>query len=228
MTSSFNTFPVRNSELFSDFSKTMASSLFEKTEYPWEVLPLIKEFVTALGRSLSAEEYNEVSENVWVHKSCTIFPTATILPPAVICADTEVRPGAFIRGSVLVGKGCVVGNSTELKNCILFDGVQVPHYNYVGDSIFGYKAHTGAGAICSNVKNDKQPVVIHAGDKDHPTGLKKVGAFLGDCVDVGCNSVLCPGTVIGPNSAVYPLSRVRGVVPANAIVKGERGIVERQ
>lgn len=218
---------MKNTDLFSDLSKTLAAPLFEKTEYPWEVLPLIKEFVKELGKTLSDEEYTKTAENVWIHKSCKVYPTATIEGPAIICEGTEVRPGAFVRGSVVVGKNCVVGNSTELKNCILFDNVQVPHYNYVGDSVFGNYSHTGAGAICSNVKSDKTLVIVHNGDEHIATGLKKFAAILGDHVEVGCNSVLCPGTVIGPNSNVYPLSRVRGVVPPNSIYKGEGNIVEK-
>ena len=218
---------MKNRDLFSDFSKSLAQPLFEKYEYPWEVLPHIKDFILSLGPTLDKDEYRQLGDDVWIHQSCKVFETAVILGPCIICEGTEVRPSAFVRGSALVGKNCVVGNSTELKNCILFDRVQVPHYNYVGDSVFGNYAHTGAGVICSNVKSDKSLVVI----KDHgnhiETGIKKVGAFLGDYVDVGCNSVLCPGTVIGPNTNVYPLSRVRGVLPANHIYKSETEIVEK-
>ncbi|MDO4493209.1 MAG: UDP-N-acetylglucosamine pyrophosphorylase [Clostridia bacterium] len=218
---------MKNTDLFADLSKTMAQPLFEQTEYPWEVLPKIKEFVTALGKTLPCDEYTEVAPQVWIHTTCKVYPSANISGPTIICEGTEVRPGAFIRGSVLVGKNCVVGNSTELKNCILFDNVQVPHYNYVGDSIFGNYSHTGAGAICSNVKSDKTLVVVHNGEEQLPTGLKKFAAVLGDHVEVGCNSVLCPGTVIGPNSNVYPLSRVRGVIPPNSIYKDEGNIVPK-
>ena len=219
---------MKNSDLFSDFSKSLAQPLFEKYTYPWEILPHIKEFILSLGPTLDRDEYNRVAEDVWIHKSCKVFETAVILGPCIICEGTEVRPSAFVRGSALVGKNCVVGNSTELKNCILFDHVQVPHYNYVGDSIFGNYAHTGAGVICSNVKSDKTLVVIKNHGENIETGIKKVGAFLGDHADVGCNSVLCPGAVIGPNTNVYPLSRVRGVVPANRIYKSEEAVVEKR
>ena len=219
---------MKNTDLFSDLSATLAASLFEETEYPWEVLPRIKDFVLALGPRLDGSEYERVADQVWIHRSCTVYDTAVILGPTIIGAETEVRPSAFIRGSVLVGRNCVVGNSTELKNCILFDRVQVPHYNYVGDSIFGYRAHTGAGAICSNVKSDKTSVAVHGPEGELPTGLRKFGAILGDHVEVGCNSVLCPGTVIGQNSNVYPLSRVRGVIPAGHIYKAEGNVVEKR
>lgn len=219
---------MKNTDLFSDLSATLAASLFEETEYPWEVLPKIKDFVLALGPRLDGSEYERVADQVWIHRSCKVYDTAVILGPTIIGAETEVRPSAFIRGSVLVGRNCVVGNSTELKNCILFDRVQVPHYNYVGDSIFGYRAHTGAGAICSNVKSDKTSVAVHGPEGELPTGLRKFGAILGDHVEVGCNSVLCPGTVIGQNSNVYPLSRVRGVIPAGHIYKAEGNVVEKR
>ena len=219
---------MKNTDLFSDLSATLAASLFEETEYPWEVLPRIKDFVLALGPRLDGSEYERVADQVWIHRSCKVYDTAVILGPTIIGAETEVRPSAFIRGSVLVGRNCVVGNSTELKNCILFDRVQVPHYNYVGDSIFGYRAHTGAGAICSNVKSDKTSGAVHGPEGELPTGLRKFGAILGDHVEVGCNSVLCPGTVIGQNSNVYPLSRVRGVIPAGHIYKAEGNVVEKR
>ena len=219
---------MKNTDLFSDLSATLAASLFEETEYPWEVLPRIKDFVLALGPRLDGSEYERVADQVWIHRSCKVYDTAVILGPTIIGAETEVRPSAFIRGSVLVGRNCVVGNSTELKNCILFDRVQVPHYNYVGDSVFGYRAHTGAGAICSNVKSDKTSVAVHGPGGELPTGLRKFGAILGDHVEVGCNSVLCPGTVIGQNSNVYPLSRVRGVIPAGHIYKAEGNVVEKR
>ena len=219
---------MKNTDLFSDLSATLAASLFEETEYPWEVLPRIKDFVLALGPTLDGSEYERVADQVWIHRSCKVYDTAVILGPTIIGAETEVRPSAFIRSSVLVGRNCVVGNSTELKNCILFDRVQVPHYNYVGDSIFGYRAHTGAGAICSNVKSDKTSVAVHGPEGELPTGLRKFGAILGDHVEVGCNSVLCPGTVIGQNSNVYPLSRVRGVIPAGHIYKAEGNVVEKR
>ena len=212
-------------ELF-DLTKTIANDYLNGFEYPWEALSGIKQTIIALGNSLG-EDYKEISENVWVHKTAKIAPTAYLGAPCIIGAETEVRHGAFIRGSALVGNGCVVGNSVELKNVIIFDSVQVPHYNYVGDSILGYKSHMGAGSITSNVKSDKSLVEIK-GNEVIKTNLKKVGAFLGDYVEVGCNSVLNPGTVIGRNSNVYPLSCVRGVVPANSIYKTGGIIVTKE
>ncbi len=200
-----------------DLSHTLAAEYLRGFSYPWEALKGIKEIIISLGQQL-CEDYEEVSPQVWVHKTAKVAPTAYLGAPCIIGAGTEVRHCAFIRGSALVGEGCVVGNSVELKNVILFDKVQVPHYNYVGDSILGYKAHMGAGSITSNVKSDKSPVTIHD-ETDIPTGIKKVGAMLGDFVEVGCNSVLNPGTVIGRSSHVYPLSCVRGVVPENSIYK---------
>ena len=194
--------------------------------YPWEALGGIKDAIIELGSSLDKSEYTEVSKNVWVHKTARIAPTAYLGAPCIVGENTEVRHCAFIRGSALIGKNCVVGNSTELKNVILFDGVQVPHYNYVGDSILGRKSHMGAGAVTSNVKSDKTLVTVK-GDKEIATGLKKFGAMLGDCVEVGCNSVLNPGTVIGKNTNVYPLSCVRGVVPADSIYKSGGKIVAK-
>ena len=205
-------------ELF-DLDKTIAAKLFEGKTYPWEVLDGIKDFILALGATLPEDEYDHPSEGVWIAKDATVFPSAYIGSPCIIDHEAEVRQCAFIRGSAIVGKGAVVGNSTELKNVVLFDKVQVPHYNYVGDSVLGYKAHMGAGSITSNVKSDKTLVVIKEPGKPIPTGRKKVGAMLGDNVEVGCNSVLNPGTVIGRESNVYPTSCVRGVVPANSIWK---------
>lgn len=202
-----------------DLEQTIAADLFRNQAYPWKVLPLISDFIMALGSQLSFEEYDLVSENVWVAKSATVAPTAYIHGPAIIGKNAEIRHCAYIRGSVIIGENCVVGNSTELKNVILFNNVQVPHYNYVGDSILGYRSHMGAGSITSNVKSDKTLVSIKCDDKKIQTGLKKVGAFLGDYVEIGCNSVLNPGTVVGRYSNVYPLSSVRGVVPANSIYK---------
>ena len=209
-----------------DLSHTIAAEYLSGFTYPWEALKGIKEMILALGPSLG-EDYTEVSENVWVHKTATIAPTAYLGAPCIIGAGTEVRHCAFIRGSALVGENCVVGNSVELKNVILFDNVQTPHYNYVGDSILGYKAHMGAGSITSNVKSDKTLVVIH-GEEPIATNLKKVGAMLGDFVEVGCNSVLNPGTVVGRNYSVSPLSCVRGVVPANCIYKANGNIAEKR
>ncbi len=208
-----------------DLEHTLAKEYLAGFTYPWEALKGIKDMITALGETLG-EDYTEVSPQVWVHKSAKVAPTAFLGAPCIIGKDTEVRHCAFIRGSALVGEGCVVGNSVELKNVVLFDSVQVPHYNYVGDSILGYKSHMGAGSITSNVKSDKSLVVIHA-DAEIPTGIKKVGAMLGDFVEVGCNSVLNPGTVIGRNSNVYPTSCVRGVVPANSIYKKNDTIVKK-
>ncbi len=221
---------LTNKEFFQDLDQTIAAQLFEQTTYPWEILPLIKDFVLEVGPTLSVDEYDQVEEDVWIAKSATIAKTATINGPAIIGPDTEVRPGAFIRGNALIGAGCVVGNSTEIKNDILFNNVQVPHYNYVGDSILGYKSHMGAGSITSNVKSDKTLVVVKdkTTGEEIETGLKKFGAMLGDFVEVGCNSVLNPGTVIGSHSNVYPLSMVRGVVPANSIYKNKNEIVEKQ
>ncbi|MBE6943672.1 MAG: UDP-N-acetylglucosamine pyrophosphorylase [Ruminococcaceae bacterium] len=200
-----------------DLCHSKAGEYLRQFKYPWEALGGIKTFIVELGSTLG-EEYAQVAPTVWVHKTAKVAPTAYLGAPCIIGENTEVRHGAFIRGSALVGDGCVVGNSVELKNVILFDGVQVPHYNYVGDSILGYKAHMGAGSITSNVKSDKSLVVIHT-DPEIPTGIKKVGAMLGDFVEVGCNSVLNPGTVIGKNSNVYPLSCVRGVIPEGSIYK---------
>ena len=209
-----------------DLSHTIAGEYLCGFEMPWEALSGIGKMIITLGKRLGSE-YEEVSENVWIHKSASIAPSAYIGAPAIIGADTQIRHCAYIRGNALVGRGCVVGNSTELKNVILFDGVQVPHYNYVGDSILGYNSHMGAGAITSNVKSDKSEVIIHA-NKEYRTGLIKVGAMLGDFAEIGCNSVLNPGTVIGRRSCVYPLSNVRGVVAADSIYKGDGKIVPKQ
>ena len=208
-----------------DLSHTLSAPYLRQFHYPWEALKGIKEYIIALGSTLG-EEYTQVSEHVWIHNTAKVAPTAYLGAPCIIGAETEVRHCAFIRGSALVGEGCVVGNSVELKNVILFDKVQVPHYNYVGDSILGYKAHMGAGSITSNVKSDKSLVVIHC-DPAIPTGIKKVGAMLGDHVEVGCNSVLNPGTVVGRNSSIYPLSCVRGTVPENSIYKTGGVIVSK-
>jgi NDP-sugar pyrophosphorylase family protein len=210
-----------------DLDHTLAKPLLEKTTYPWEALADIGDFILFLGGTLLPEEYDQPQENVWIAKDAVIYPSAYITGPCIIGHGTEVRPSAFIRGNALVGDNCVVGNSTELKNVILFDNVQVPHYNYVGDSILGYKAHMGAGSITSNVKSDKALVVIKDGAEKIETGRKKVGAMLGDRVEVGCNSVLNPGTVLGPDASVYPVSCVRGVVPAGHIYKNKDEIIKR-
>ena len=209
-----------------DLQHTIAANYLSKFTYPWEALKGIKELILQLGETLNKDDFIEAAPQVWVHKTAAVAPTAYLGAPCIIGAGTEVRHCAFVRGSALVGENCVVGNSTELKNVILFDNVQVPHYNYVGDSILGYKSHMGAGSITSNVKSDKTLVVIHS-DPQIPTGIKKVGAMLGDYVEVGCNSVLNPGTVIGRNSSVYPTSCVRGVVPANSIYKKNDQIVTK-
>lgn len=214
-------------ELF-DLDKTISAKLFEGKTYPWEVLGSIKDFILALGETLPQDEYDHPADGVWIAKDATVFPSAYIGTPCIIDHNAEVRHCAFIRESAIVGKGAVVGNSTELKNVVLFDEVQVPHYNYVGDSVLGYKAHMGAGSITSNVKSDKTPVVIKANDEQIATGRKKVGAMLGDYVEVGCNSVLNPGTVIGRESNVYPTSCVRGVIPAQHIYKDKDHIVAKK
>ena len=210
-----------------DLKETMAAELFEGKTYPWEVLPEIKDFILKLGKTLDPDEYEYRVGDIWIAKSAKIAPTACINGPAIIGKDTEVRHCAFIRGNAIVGEDCVVGNSTELKNVVLFNCVQVPHYNYVGDAVLGYKSHMGAGSICSNVKSDKQLVVVKDGEEKIETGLKKFGAMLGDHVEVGCGSVLNPGTVIGRNSNIYPLSPVRGCVPADSIYKSRTEIVSK-
>lgn len=211
-----------------DLNETIAKEIFEGRTYPWEILPLIGDFILKLGNTLPLEEYDRIGETIWVAKSATVAPTVSLNGPCIIGKNAEVRQCAFIRGNAIVGEGAVVGNSTELKNVILFNKVQVPHYNYVGDSILGYRAHMGAGSITSNVKSDKKPVVVHGEDFELETGMKKFGAMLGDDVEVGCNSVLNPGTVVGRNSNIYPLSSVRGVVPADSIFKSRQEIVRKK
>ena len=211
-----------------DLTQTIAADLFTGKEYPWEVLSEISEFILKLGETLDANKFDKVADNIWIAKSAKVASTACINGPCIIDEEAEVRHCAFIRGNAIVGKGAVVGNSTELKNVVLFNKVQVPHYNYVGDSVLGYKSHMGAGSITSNVKSDKTLVVIKATEGQIETGLKKVGAMLGDYVEVGCNSVLNPGTVIGRNSNVYPTSCVRGCIPANHIYKSKNEIVLKQ
>ena len=210
-----------------DLSHTIAAPLFEGKEYPWEVLDDIKSFILALGPTLPGEEYEQVSEGVWIARDALIFPSAYIGGPCIIDHGAEVRHCAFIRGSAIVGKNCVVGNSVEVKNAVLFDNVQTPHYNYVGDSVLGYKAHMGAGSVTSNVKSDKTPVVVKNGEERVETGRKKFGAILGDGVEVGCNSVLNPGTVVGRMSNIYPTSCVRGMGPAMSIWKDKDNIVSK-
>ena len=215
---------VKTKELF-DCATPYLISLFEESEYPWEMIPKIKELTKKLVEE-GLEGYTLISEGVLVGKDVKIFPTVTIEGPAVIGSGTEIRPGAFIRSGVITGENCVIGNSCELKNCILLNNVQVPHYNYIGDSILGNKAHTGAGTICSNLKSDGKPVVVH-GETDYPTNLRKLGGILADGADVGCGSVINPGTVIGKNTSVYPLTSLRGVYPADCIVKATDVVVKR-
>ena len=210
-----------------NLKETIAKDLFEGAVYPWEVLPKISDFIKKLGATLSEEEYEKRGEDIWIAKSATVAPTAYIHGPAIIGKEAEVRHCAFIRGNAIVGEGAVVGNSTELKNVVLFNKVQVPHYNYVGDSILGYKAHMGAGSITSNVKSDKKLVVVKSPEGQIETGIKKFGAMLGDEVEVGCGTVLNPGSVVGSHSNIYPLSSVRGFVPANSIYKKQGEVVEK-
>lgn len=217
---------LKNKNLF-NFDETIAADIFTDREFPWDVLPYIGDFILKLGASLSEEEYDKKAENIWIAKSAVIAPTASINGPCIIGKNTEIRQCAFIRGNAIVGENCVVGNSTELKNVILFNNVQVPHYNYVGDSILGYKSHMGAGSITSNVKSDKTKVTIRYNGDVIATGLKKMGAVLGNYVEVGCNSVLNPGTIIGINTNVYPLSMVRGYIPKGSIYKHQGEIVQK-
>ena len=211
-----------------DLDKTIAKENFDDVTYPWEVLPLIHDYVIKLGNTLSDEIFEKKGEDIWVAKSATIAETASITGPCIIDEGATLRPGAFVRGNVIVGKKTTVGNSTELKNVILFDEVEVPHYNYVGDSVLGYKAHMGAGAITSNVKNDKTNVVVRAGETKIETGLRKFGAILGDCVQVGCNCVLNPGSIIGAKTNIYPLNSIRGFVPGEMVYKEKDRIVQKK
>ena len=214
-------------EALLSLEQTIGAELFVEVTYPWQALPLIGDFIKTLGNQLDTSRYSKVGEDIWIAKSATIYPSAHIAGPTIIDEEAEIRHNAFIRGNVLVGKGAIVGNATELKNAILFNQVQVPHYNYIGDSILGYKAHLGAGAITSNVRADKQLVTVRAATEAIETGLKKFGAIIADEVEIGCNSVLNPGTVIGKQGVVYPLSSVRGVVPATSIYKNDGEIVEK-
>lgn len=218
---------LKNKTLF-NMDETMAKDIFRDVTFPWEVLPLIHDFILEFGAVLPVEEYDHPQEDVWIASSVSIAKTASISGPCIIGRNTEVRPGAFIRGNAIVGENCVVGNSTELKNVILFNNVQVPHYNYVGDSILGYKSHMGAGSITSNVKSDKTKVTIHYEGDVIETGLKKMGAVLGNYVEIGCNSVLNPGSIIGSNTNVYPLSMVRGFIPRGSIYKRAGEIVQKE
>ena len=218
---------LKTKELF-DFEKSLAGEYLQNFEYPWQALAGLKAEIERLGKTLDKNEYEERSAGVWVHRTAKIAPTAYLGAPCIIGENTEVRHCAFIRGSALVGKGCVVGNSVEIKNAVLFDGAQVPHFNYAGDSILGYKSHLGAGAVTSNVKSDKTPVAMKDGEETIPTGLKKTGSFVGDFAEIGCNSVLNPGTIVGRHATVYPLSRVRGTVGENCIFKAEGNIVKKR
>ena len=218
---------MKITELY-DLTHTLASDYLKQFTYPWEALADLSDFIIELGNSLDPEEYEKRGENIWVHKTAKVFDSAYLHGPGIVGKDAEVRHCAFIRGKAIVGEGAVVGNSTELKNAVLFNKVQVPHYNYVGDAVLGYKSHMGAGSICSNVKSDKKLVVVKDGDEEIETGLKKFGAMLGDHVEVGCGSVLNPGTVIGRNSNIYPLSPVRGCVPADSIYKNAKEIVKKK
>ena len=211
-----------------NLEQTIAKELLESVTYPWEALPKIEEFIIKLGNTLDLDKYDKVEENIWIAKTAKVAPTAYINGPAIIGENAEIRHCAFIRGKAIIGEGAVVGNSTELKNVILFNKVQVPHYNYVGDSILGYKSHMGAGAITSNVKSDKKLIIVKNRNEQIETGLKKFGAMLGDEVEVGCGSVLNPGSVIGKNTNIYPLSSVRGVVPEKSIYKNQNEIVEKR
>lgn len=219
---------MKTKNLYKHPEHSIAYSLISQFEYPWEALSSISSFILEKGKELSLEEYDKIGDDIWISKSAKVAPSACINGPCIICKDAEIRHCAFIRGGAIVGNGTVVGNSTELKNCILFDNVQVPHYNYVGDSILGYKSHMGAGSVTSNVKSDKTLVVVHAMEEQIQTGYKKFGAMLGDYVEVGCNSVLNPGTVVGCGSTVYPLSCVRGFVPENCIHKNRDNIVQKR
>lgn len=214
-------------ENYLDTSKTIAKELFEKIFYPWEILPLIKDFIYKLGENLPIDKFEKINENVWVAKNAKVSKSAYICGPAIIDENAEIRHCSFIRGNVIVGKNSVVGNSSELKNCILFDNVQVPHFNYVGDSILGYKSHMGAGAIISNVKSDKSNVAVKYQNQKIETGFRKFGAVLGDNAEIGCNTVLNPGTILGRNTSVYPTSMVRGVIEENSIFKNSGEIIKK-
>ena len=210
-----------------DLENTIAKKYLEKYEYPWEALPEIKNFIYELIKELDKNEFKEIKENVWVHNSVNIAPSALIEGPAIICKDCEIRHCAYIRGNAIIGEGCVIGNSCEVKNAIIFNKSQVPHFNYVGDSILGYHAHMGAGSIVSNLKSDGKNIIVKDGEEKMETGLRKFGAIVGDNVEIGCNSVLNPGTVVGRNSNVYPLARVRGLVPSDSIYKDEDNVVKK-
>lgn len=211
-----------------DTEKTISKDLFNSTQNIWEVLPKIRDFIIELGDSLDKEKYKEIEKNIWIGNNVTIDKLSTIIAPCIIDEESEIRPGAYLRGSVIVGKKCVIGNSVEIKNSIIFDECQIPHYNYVGDSILGYHSHLGAGTIISNLKNDKTNIVIKGNNEKIETNLRKMGAIIGDNTDVGCNSVIFPGTIIGSNTSIYPLTRVRGIIPENSIMKDDSLIVTKE
>lgn len=217
---------IKTQELF-DLSHTLAWELLSGCVYPWEALGRISEAIMNIGDQLDTNIYAKTADDIWIARNALISPTAEITGPCIIGENTQIRPGAYIRGNVLIGNGAVIGNSTELKNCIIFDSAEVPHFNYVGDSILGYKAHMGAGSVTSNVKGNKTLVVVH-GEIEYPTGLRKFGAMLGDMTEIGCNTVLNPGTIIGRNTQVYPLSSIRGVIPENSIVKTSGNIYQKR
>lgn len=211
-----------------DLARSIAAELLRQKEYPWEVLPEIGDFIRQIGPELSKEEYEQIGADIWIHRSVKIPPTASLLGPLILCEGVEVRQCAFFRGNVIIGRDSVAGNSCEFKNSILFDHVETPHYNYIGDSILGYRSHMGAGAVTSNIKSDRKNILIHADDGEMETGLRKIGALLADGVEVGCGSVLNPGTVVGRHTNIYPLSSVRGTVPADSIYKDAKHIVRRE
>lgn len=211
-----------------NIEKTISKDLFNSTSNIWEVLPKIKDFIIELGDSLDKEKYKEIEKHIWIGNNVKIDKLSTIIAPCIIDEGAEIRPGAYIRGNVIIGKNCVIGNSVEIKNSIIFDECQIPHYNYVGDSILGYRSHLGAGTIISNLKNDKTNIVIKGNDKKIETNLRKMGAIVGDNTDVGCNSVIFPGTIIGNNTSIYPLTRVRGIIPEDSIMKDDNLIVKKE
>ena len=211
-----------------DINKIISKDLFKETNYPWEALPYIKDYIITLGNNLDKDNYTEIEEHIWVGSNVEIDKLSTIIAPCIIDDNTIIRPGAYIRGNAIIGKNCVIGNSTEIKNSIIFDNCQLPHYNYVGDSILGYHVHLGAGVILSNLKNDGTNIDIKYKGKKLPTGLCKMGSVIGDSTEVGCNSVLYPGTIIGKNTNIYPLTRVRGIINSNSIVKDENTVVEKE
>lgn len=211
-----------------DINKTIGKDLFKETNYPWEVLPYIKDYIITLGNNLDKDNYTEIEDHIWVGSNVEIDKLSTIIAPCIIDENTIIRPGAYIRGNAIIGKNCVIGNSTEIKNSIIFDNCQLPHYNYVGDSILGYHVHLGAGVILSNLKNDGTNIDIKYKGKKVSTGMRKMGSVIGDSTEVGCNSVLYPGTIIGKNTNIYPLTRVRGIINSNSIVKDENTVVDKE